>query len=82
MPTAPRAKSPNFFRFIISGALLGFLVGGALVLTGVLGPEKAPPTGYTYGPTDGLGIVSLLFAGLFAIVAAVIAVLLDRRANP
>lgn len=79
MTVPQNAKSPNFARFILTGAIVGFVFGAVLVLSGVLGPEAPGPTGYEYGPTDGLGIVSLFFAAIFALVAAVIAVLIDRR---
>jgi hypothetical protein len=76
-----RRKSPNFVRFILTGAILGFIVGGVIAGTNILGAAEGGNPAYNYSPSAGIGVVSLLFAGLFAIVAAVVAVLLDRRAD-
>lgn len=64
--------------FIGTGAVLGFLVGAVIAGTGMFEEPGAGNPAYQYGASDGVGIVGLL-AALFAIVAAVIAVLLDRR---
>ena len=74
MPTRP-----NFTRFIATGAILGFLVGAWIAWSGVLEKPAAMPQGYTYGVSDGVGIVGLLGAVVFGTIAAVIAVLVDRR---
>lgn len=73
-------RRPHFARIILTGAIIGLLVGG-FIGTGVLEDETATASPYVYGSMSGIGIMGLFFAGLFAIVAAVIAVLLDRR-NP
>lgn len=74
-------KSPNFLRFIATGAILGFVVGGLIAATGILEDPEAATPGYNYGASAGVGIVGLLGAGLFAIAAAVLAVILDRRSG-
>ncbi len=74
-------KSPNFVRFILTGAIVGFIVGGVLAGTDLLGDPVQGNPSYSYSPSAGIGIVSLLFAGLFAILAGVIAVLIDRRTH-
>lgn len=79
MPPPNPRRTPNFLRFIITGAVLGFVVGAVIAWTGVLEDTTQLQRGYVYGTSDGVGIVGLLFAGIFALVAAVIAVLLDRR---
>ena len=75
----PRRRSPSFLAFIGTGAVLGFLVGAVIAGTGMFEEPGAGNPAYQYGASDGVGIVGLFMAALFAIVAAVIAVLLDRR---
>lgn len=76
LPRPPR--TPNFVRIIATGAILGALVGGLIAWTGVLTDESAIPQGYKYGMSDGVGILAMFGGVLGAIVAAVVAVLLDR----
>lgn len=64
-------RRPRFRVFLLSGAVLGFLVGAAL---SVMGPPDA-----RYGAGATLGFVGLAFACLGTLLAAVVAVLLDRR---
>ena len=63
-------KRPNFTRFIATGAILGFLVGAWIAWSGVLEKPGAMPQGYTYGVSDGIGIVGMLGAVLFGTIAA------------
>lgn len=77
VPTPPRPKTPNFARFILSGSLLGFLLA-AVTVAATGGVQQRGMSG-TYSAASGVGIVGLLGAGLGAILAAVVAVLLDRR---
>lgn len=69
--TAPR-RSPNFLRFILSGAVIGFAVGGLVGATG----DPAPG----YGVGTAVAYLGVGGAALGAMLAAVLAVLLDRRA--
>lgn len=76
LPRPPR--TPNFARIIGTGAILGALIGGLIAATGVLTDTSALPQGYNYGASDGIGILAMAGGMLGAIIAAVIAVLLDR----
>ena len=66
--SAPRI--PNFKRFLITGAVLGFIVGAAI---SILGDEVQ---GYT--TTTGALYIGALGAFLGTGVAGVIGILLDR----
>ncbi|MEI2730976.1 MAG: hypothetical protein V9G08_03035 [Dermatophilaceae bacterium] len=63
-------RTPRYSRFMATGAALGFLVA-ALVVS--LGP-RVP----NYGVGAQLGYFGVLAAGLGALVAGVLAALLDR----
>ena len=77
-PSGRRPRTPNFARIIGTGAILGALLGGLIAWTGILTDESAMPQGYNYGTSDGVGILAMFGGMLGAILAAVIAVLLDR----
>lgn len=64
-------RQPRFAAFLISGALLGLLVGFVLSL---LGPVDA-----RYDASAALGFLGLIFAGLGALLGGIIAVLLEKR---
>jgi hypothetical protein len=64
-------RRPNFAAFLISGGLIGLLVG---FLVSVVGPAAVG-----YDASAMLGFLGLIFAGLGALVAGIIAVLLDLR---
>ncbi len=64
-------RRPNFATFLISGGLIGLFVG---FFVSVFGPAAV---GYDASAT--LGFLGLIFAGLGALVAGIIAVLLDTR---
>ena len=64
-------RKPNFATFLISGGLVGLLIG---FLVSVLGPDAA---GYDASAT--VGFLGLIFGGLGVLVAGIIAVLLDTR---
>jgi uncharacterized protein involved in exopolysaccharide biosynthesis len=73
-------RSPNFPRFILTGAILGFALGGLIAITGTLeGRSPDYPATYRYSQTQAIMYLGLLGALLFGLVAAVIAILLDRR---
>ncbi len=75
-----RRRSPNFARFIITGALVGFVLGGLVAMTHALeGNSPSYPAGYTYSEYQAVMYLGLLGALLFGLAAAVLAVLLDRR---
>ena len=71
MTTRERRRSPNFKRFIITGALLGFLVG---FITAVFG-DPAP----SYMAGSQLGYLGVMGAALGALVAGLVGVLVDRN---
>jgi hypothetical protein len=64
-------RKPNFLAFLISGGLVGLLIGFAV---SVFGPADG-----RYGASATLGFLGLIFAGLGVLVAGIIAVLLDNR---
>lgn len=70
-PRAARRSSPDFKRFIITGVVLGFIAGGVVALRG----DAAPG----YDASSQLGYLGVLGAFLGAVLAGVVAVLLDRR---
>lgn len=65
--SAPRR--PNFVRFILAGAVVGAAVGIFIALS------TPNPAGYAV--SDGRGYVTVGFAAIGAVVAAVLAVLVD-----
>ena len=69
-PRPDRPRIPNFKRFLITGAVLGFIVGAAI---SILGDEVQ---GYT--TTTGALYIGALGAFLGTGVAGVIGILLDR----
>lgn len=71
MTTRERRRSPNFKRFIITGALLGFLVGFAAAVFG----DPAP----SYMAGSQLGYLGVMGAALGALVAGLVGVLVDRN---
>ena len=74
------ARRPRFLPFILTGAVLGFLVGAALSQFGWFeDPDPLLPS--NYGPSAGVGYLGFLGALVLALAGAVVAVLLDRRAD-
>ncbi len=66
-----RRRTPQFRRIIVTGALVGFVVGVFVALAGdgVNG----------YSASTEVGFFGVLFAALGAFLAALFAVLVDRR---
>ena len=74
------ARRPRFLPFILTGAVLGFLVGAALSMFGWFeDPDPLLPS--NYGPSAGVGYLGFLGALVLALAGAVLAVLLDRRTD-
>jgi hypothetical protein len=69
--SARRRRDPSFTAFLVTGALLGFAAGAAASLRG------GAAGGYTEG--SALAYLGVVGAGLGALLAGVVAVLLDRR---
>jgi MFS family permease len=66
-----RPRTPNYLRFIVTGAVLGFLVGVVISLAG----EKAPD----YSAGSQLAFFGVLCGGIGALLAGLVGVLLERR---
>ena len=64
-------RTPNFPAFLISGGLVGLLVG---LLVSVLGPNAV-----RYDASATRGFLGLICAGLGVLVGGIIAVLFDKR---
>ncbi len=71
MPSTERRRTPNVKRFIVTGVVLGFFAGAAVAVIG----DPAP----SYAASSQLGYLGVVGAFLGALLAAVLAVLLDRR---
>ena len=69
--TREQRRSPNFKRFIITGALLGLLAG---FIAAVIG-DPAP----SYGGGSPLGYLGVMGAALGALLAGLVGVLVDRN---
>jgi len=63
-------RSPNFTAFLITGALIGLVIGFLLSLRN---PDPR------YDASAAVGYLGLMCAGLGMLVGGLIAVLLDRR---
>ena len=73
-------RRPRFLPFILTGVVLGFVVGAALALGGWFA-DPDPTVASNYAPSAGVGYLGVIGALLFGLLAAVIAVLVDRRAD-
>ncbi len=69
-------RRPNFGAFIGTGVVLGFIVGS---LVAWLTPENTTEFGHTYSPSVAVVFLGVVGACVFGLLAAVVAVLLDRR---
>jgi hypothetical protein len=71
--TQPRKirKKLNFWAFLISGGLVGLLVGFILSVLGNPDPR--------YDAPGAMGYIGLICAGLGVLAGGIVAVLLDKR---
>jgi hypothetical protein len=67
-------RVPRFGRFIMTGAVLGFVAGSAVAVFGPATPS--------YTPSTAVGFIGLLGAFLGVLVSALVAVGLDRSGSP
>ena len=74
------ARRPRFLPIIITGAVVGFLVGASLAVFGWF-EDRDPMIASNYPPSAGIGYLGFMGALVFGLLAAVIAVLLDRRSD-
>ncbi|HET7760854.1 MAG TPA: hypothetical protein VFL46_00750 [Phycicoccus sp.] len=77
--TPPRR--PRFLRIILTGAVIGFLAGAAVAVGGWFEDTTSVRAQGPYTPTAAIGYLGLLGAGLLALLAALLAVVIDRRAD-
>ena len=68
-PAPPR--TPNYLRFIVTGAIIGFLGGAIFSLVG-----ESPAD---YSASAQIAFFGVMFAGIGALLAGLLAVLLERR---
>jgi len=71
----PTRRYPNFVAFIATGAILGFVIGSAVAYLG----DDGDTYGHDYSVTSSVLFLGVTGAAVFALLAAVVAVLLDRR---
>ncbi|MBB2894188.1 hypothetical protein [Flexivirga oryzae] len=69
----PVRRTPNFLRFIITGAVLGFIVGAIIATSG------ADADGYS--AQTGIVLIGAILAAGGALLAAIVALLLERLLN-
>jgi MFS superfamily sulfate permease-like transporter len=63
-------RTPNYLRFIVTGAIIGFLGGAIFSLVG----ESAAD----YSASAQIAFFGVMFAGIGALLAGLVAVLLER----
>ena len=71
----PTRRYPNFAAFISTGVILGFVVGSAVAYYS----DDDTTYGHDYSVTSAVLFLGLVGACVFGLLAAVVAVLLDRR---
>jgi hypothetical protein len=71
----PTRRYPNFVAFISTGVILGFVIGSAVAYLS----DDETTYGRDYSVTSGVLFIGLAGACVFGLLAAVVAVLLDRR---
>lgn len=64
-------RTPNYLRFLVTGAVLGFVIGVVVALW----TDTAP----RYSAGSQAAFFGVIFAGVGALLAGVVAVLLERR---
>ena len=72
----PTRRYPNFVAFISTGLILGFIVGSAVAY---FGGGDTTEYGRAYSSSSSILFLGVLGACVFGLLAAVLAVLLERR---
>jgi hypothetical protein len=78
MTVSPSRRPPRFLPFILTGAVIGFLVGASVSAYGWF-EDPDPVLASNYAPSAGIGYLGLLGALVFGLLAALLALLIDRR---
>jgi hypothetical protein len=73
-------RRPRFLPFILTGVVVGFAIGGALAVFGWL-EDPSPTIASNYSSTSSIGYLGLLGALLFGLLAALVAVVVERRSD-
>lgn len=73
-------RRPRFLPIIITGAVVGFLVGASLAVFGWF-EDPDPVIASNYAPSAGIGYLGFMGALVFGLLAAVVAIVLDRRSD-
>ena len=68
----PVRRAPNFAQFLISGAVVGIILGLWVGSRGGAGD---------YSDTTAAGFFAVIFGGLGALLAGAVAVVLDKRSS-
>jgi hypothetical protein len=71
----PTRRYPNFAAFISTGVILGFVIGSVVAYYS----DDGKTYGHDYSVTSAVLFIGLVGASVFGLLAAVVAVLLDRR---
>lgn len=64
-------RTPNYLRFIVSGAIVGFVAGAIFALSS--------DAAANYSAGSEIGYFGVMFGGIGALLAGLLAVLLERR---
>jgi fructose-specific phosphotransferase system IIC component len=74
------ARRPRFLPIIVTGAVVGFLLGASLSVFGWF-EDSDPMLESNYPLSAGIGYLGFMGALLFGLLAAVVAIVLDRRSD-
>ena len=74
------ARRPRFLPIILTGAVVGFLVGASLAVFGWF-EDRDPMLASNFAPSAGIGYLGFMGALVFGLLAAVVAIVLDRRSD-
>ncbi|WP_446665052.1 hypothetical protein [Flexivirga sp. B27] len=72
-PRLVRRRTPNFVRFIVTGAVVGFIVGLIIASTG--------PDTQGYSDRTGMVLIGGILAAFGALAGAIVALVLERVVN-